>query len=47
VSYIGRLAIASGGGGGGGSSFVEAGAQNVRIETGKGNSGDGLIIITW
>jgi hypothetical protein len=41
------LGVASGGGGGGGSSFVKAGAQNVQIEKGKGNSGDGLIIISW
>ncbi len=44
----GNLAgVGSGGGGGGGSSFAEPGAQNVRIESGKGNSGDGLIIISW
>ncbi len=45
--YDGRKALGSGGGGGGGSSFVEAGAQNVSIEEGKGNSGDGLIVISW
>jgi hypothetical protein len=45
--YQGRKALGSGGGGGGGSSFVEPGAQNVQIETGKGNTGDGLIIISW
>jgi hypothetical protein len=46
-NYQDRKAMGSGGGGGGGSSFVESGAQNVSIETGKGNSGDGLIIISW
>jgi hypothetical protein len=45
--YQGRKALGSGGGGGGGSSFVEPGAQNVSIETGKGNDSDGLIIISW
>jgi hypothetical protein len=45
--YQGRKALGSGGGGGGGSSLVEPGAQNVIVETGKGNSGDGLIIISW
>ncbi len=47
AGYEGRKAIGSGGGGGGGSSFVEPGAQNVSIETGKGNTGDGLITISW
>jgi hypothetical protein len=39
--------VGSGGGGGGGSSFVEAGAQNVIIESGEGDSGNGLIVISW
>jgi hypothetical protein len=43
----GRKALGSGGGGGGGSSFVEPGAQNVSIETGRGSDGDGLIVISW
>ncbi len=47
VSYEGRKATGSGGGGGGGSSFVEPGAQNVSIQSGKGNTGDGLIEISW
>jgi hypothetical protein len=42
-----REGLGSGGGGGGGSSFVEAGAQNVTIESGKGNSGNGLVVILW
>jgi hypothetical protein len=46
-NYQDRKGMASGGGGGGGSSFVEPGAQNVSIETGRGNTGDGLIIISW
>jgi hypothetical protein len=43
----GRKALGSGGGGGGGSSFVEAGAQNVVIETGQGSAADGVIAISW
>jgi hypothetical protein len=43
----GRNALGSGGGGGGGSSFVEAGAQNVSVETGKGSNANGLITISW
>jgi hypothetical protein len=48
-SYIGygRTGIGSGGGGGGGSSFVEPGAQNVSIESGKGSGTNGLIVISW
>ncbi len=42
-----REGLGSGGGGGGGSSFVETGAQNVLIEPGKGNSGNGLVVISW
>jgi hypothetical protein len=45
--YQGRKALGSGGGGGGGSSFVKSGAQNVSIETGKGGTTNGLIVISW
>jgi hypothetical protein len=43
----GRVGIGSGAGGGGGSSFAVKTAQNVSIESGKGNDSDGLIVISW
>jgi hypothetical protein len=45
--YTKRVALGSGGGGGGGSSFVEPGAQNVSIESGKGSATNGMIVISW